>query len=132
MHGTKYFTLILILIISFSGCDSYVNNVNSPSDQIDTQRLNNENQVDFLAAGIEQRFATTYDPPRESLYFWAEMKSDDSGSNSSAASHFRHSGRANAVFCDGHTEDVIPDKLDDEERNIGWPSRDLCGWSNYY
>jgi len=73
-----------------------------------------------------------YDPPRESLYFWARYKSDDSGTNGSARSHFRHNGRANAVFCDGHVESVPPDEWENEELKIGWPSRDLCGWSNYY
>ncbi len=53
--------LIFACLLSFSACSDFVNNVDAPSDQVDSDQLNDEKQVGFLIAGIQQRFATTYD-----------------------------------------------------------------------
>lgn len=53
--------LIFVCLISFFSCSDFVNSVDSPSDQVDSDKLDDEKQVGFLIAGIQQRFATTYD-----------------------------------------------------------------------
>ena len=56
----------------------------------------------------------------EELFIFPLYKHNSTATNHPTF-HFRHSGAANAAFCDGHVEPVLPLKLD--------PAGDgLCGW----
>ncbi|MFQ5650078.1 MAG: hypothetical protein ACE5IY_09060 [bacterium] len=50
----------LLIAISLS-CSDFVDNVTPPIDEIDSDKLTDESQMSFLIAGVQQRFATTYD-----------------------------------------------------------------------
>lgn len=53
--------LIVFLLISTAGCDTYVENVDQPINSIDDSQLNDESQVGFIIKGVQSRFSTTYD-----------------------------------------------------------------------
>jgi hypothetical protein len=55
------FFLSLLLLATFVGCDSYVEDVDEPIDSIDDTQLTIESQVPFLIKGVQSRFSTVYD-----------------------------------------------------------------------
>ncbi len=55
------FLLLFLFPIILLSCDEFVNDVEPPIDQIDSDKLTDESQMRFLIAGVQQRFATTYD-----------------------------------------------------------------------
>ncbi len=60
---------------------------------------------------------------REHYLVYARYRNGDTTGGSRinpARTHFRHSGRANAVFCDGHVQPVSPEGLDNEREHVGW------------
>jgi hypothetical protein len=52
---------LLFVAVFFAACDSYVEEIDLPIDSIETGQLNDESQVPFVIAGIETRFASTFD-----------------------------------------------------------------------
>ena len=55
----------------------------------------------------------------EEFFIYPHLKND--GSENYASFHFHHEGRANAAFCDGHVDTIVPQEL--------FPPGDgLCGW----
>ena len=54
-------TLVVLVLVMFSACDSYVEDVEDPIDNIADDELNQASQVPFLISGVQGRFATTHD-----------------------------------------------------------------------
>ena len=55
------FTPVVLALVMFSACDSYVEDVEDPIDNIADDELNQASQVPFLISGVQGRFATTHD-----------------------------------------------------------------------
>lgn len=53
------FTLLMLMI--WSACSDFVDDVEPIIDQVEDDLLNNEAQLDFLVTGVAVRFATTFD-----------------------------------------------------------------------
>lgn len=51
----------VLVVTTFTSCDSFVESVDDPIDTIDDPQLNEEAQIPFVITGIESRFSTTYD-----------------------------------------------------------------------
>lgn len=63
LSRTYRFPVLVVLIvgISVSACDTFVEDVDLPINTIDDEQLNTEEQVPFLIQGVQSRFSTTYD-----------------------------------------------------------------------
>lgn len=53
--------LLFLLALAGASCDSFVEDVDLPIDSIDESQLDTESQIPFVIAGVESRFATSYD-----------------------------------------------------------------------
>lgn len=51
----------LLLVFSFAACDSFVDEVDLPIDNIEDPSLTDEGQIPFVLAGLQGRFAATHD-----------------------------------------------------------------------
>lgn len=60
-HPLYTLTLLVLTLATLSACDSYVEDVEEPIDNIADDELNQASQVPFLIAGVQGRFATTHD-----------------------------------------------------------------------
>ncbi len=56
-----FILLSAMMLIAFTGCDTYVEEVDLPIDSIDDTQLNDESQVEFTIKGVQSRFSTTFD-----------------------------------------------------------------------
>jgi hypothetical protein len=52
--------LIAIAFLSLTSCNDFVNNVTKPNNAVPDEELNNPDGVDFLATGVEAKFAQTH------------------------------------------------------------------------
>lgn len=60
MRTLKYLVTFLVLL-TFTACDSLIEDVQDPIDSVDSEELNSADQVDFLITGVQARFSNTYD-----------------------------------------------------------------------
>lgn len=57
---TTLFALLLVAVV-WAGCDSFVEDIGTPINNISDEQLNDPSQIPFLINGVLTRFASTYD-----------------------------------------------------------------------
>lgn len=62
---------------------------------------------------------------KEEFFIYPQLKRD--GGENRKTAHYRHRGKVNVVFCDGHTDSLAPTHLDGqaEETEFGWIDNEL-------
>jgi starch-binding outer membrane protein, SusD/RagB family len=60
MKTTFLIVCAFLLTLGAAGCDSFVENVDDPINTVDDALLNNQNQVNFIVAGVQSQFALVY------------------------------------------------------------------------
>ncbi len=61
MKWMQWLLPALLIVLVYSGCDNYVEDISTPIDTISDDQLNDPNQIPFLINGILTRFASTAD-----------------------------------------------------------------------